>query len=157
MQQEQSGKKAEEAFVITRYVGGRPPLPNRETLTDFLHVNMRPWEDKREDVLRGIDYALSTEKGQGGFVLTVHESGELVGALVMLDTGMKGYIPEHILLFVCVTAQCRGRGIGRVLVERAISECDGAVKLHVEADNPALHLYRRVGFKNDYLEMRYHP
>jgi ribosomal protein S18 acetylase RimI-like enzyme len=45
--------------------------------------------------------------------------------------------------------------VGRQIIDRALSECEGAVKLHVERDNPARRLYERFGFTNTYLEMRY--
>ncbi len=78
-----------------------------------------------------------------------------LGALVMLRTGMKGYVPENILLFVAVDPSARGEGLGSRLVKHAIALCDGNVKLHVEYENPAKRLYERLGFTNKYAEMRY--
>jgi len=78
----------------------------------------------------------------------------LAGALVMLDTGMKGFIPEQILLFVSVSPDMRGLGIGRRIIEKSLKECNGEVKLHVEYDNPAKRLYERIGFTSKYAEMR---
>ncbi|MCW8831309.1 MAG: GNAT family N-acetyltransferase, partial [Gammaproteobacteria bacterium] len=41
------------------------------------------------------------------------------------------------------------------VVERALEEAEGDVKLHVEYDNPAKHLYERLGFTTKYAEMRW--
>lgn len=132
-----------------------PQWINRSAIATFVHENMKPYEDTIEDVQRGLDYAFSTEENRGGFILLGQIEESLVGVLVMLHTGMRGFVPENQLLFVCVDPEMRGCGLGRRLIERAISECRGNVKLHVEYDNPAKRLYERIGFTSKYAEMRY--
>lgn len=132
-----------------------PPWAPRDEVARFFHETMEPYNDAVEDVQAALDYAFVPGRGQGGFLMLVHEHEKLLGALLMLRTGMGGYIPEHILLFVSVLPETRGRGIGSDLIMRSISECDGDVKLHVEYDNPAKRLYERLGFTSDYAEMRY--
>ncbi len=136
-----------------------PPWTSLEELVTFFSTRMRPYHDTPEDVRRGVLRALSKNPGEGGFVLLVREerSGELVGGLTMLKTGMKGYVPENLLLFVAVDPHYRGRGIGGVLIRDALQRVDGAVKLHVEEDNPARRLYTRNGFQEKYVEMRWTP
>ena len=73
----------------------------------------------------------------------------------MLRTGMKGYVPENILVFVSILPEMRGTGLGGKLIERGVREAEGDVKLHVEYDNPAKRLYERLGFTTKYAEMRY--
>ena len=131
-----------------------PEWIDRPSLAGFLHKNLKPYEDTVEDIERGLDYAFSVQAGKGGFVLLAEQDRHLLGALVMLHTGMEGYIPPNLLLFIAVTNQCRSQGIGRKLCERAIAECAGDVCLHVEYDNPAKRLYERLGFNTKYAEMR---
>jgi ribosomal protein S18 acetylase RimI-like enzyme len=115
---------------------------------------MKPYEDAPEDIERALAYAFSSNPAEGGFLHLLRWRGHLAGALLMLNTGMGGYVPENILLFVSVDPELRGRGLGRVLVERSLRECKGSVKLHVEYDNPAKRLYERLGFTSKYAEMR---
>ena len=68
---------------------------------------------------------------------------------------MKGYIPEHILIYIATHKNHRGKGIGTLLLEKAFQECSGDIALHVEYENPAVRLYEQVGFKTKYAEMRY--
>ncbi len=132
-----------------------PSWAPRAEVARFFHETMKPYNDALEDVEAALDYAFVPARGQGGFLMLVHEREKLLGGLLMLRTGMGGYIPEHLLLFVSVLPETRGRGIGGDLIRRSISECDGDVKLHVEYDNPAKRLYERLGFTSAYAEMRY--
>ena len=131
-----------------------PDWLDKHSLATFLHENLKPYEDTVEDIGRGLDYAFSLESGKGGFVMSAQEKGELLGVLVMLHTGMEGYVPANLLLFVAVDSGQRCKGIGRRLCEEAIAECQGDVCLHVEYDNPAKRLYERIGFTSKYTEMR---
>jgi len=70
-------------------------------------------------------------------------------------TGMGGYIPENILVYIATHNEHRGKGIGKELMKKTLDLAEGDVKLHVEHDNPARFLYEKFGFTNKYLEMRY--
>jgi DNA-binding MarR family transcriptional regulator/GNAT superfamily N-acetyltransferase len=142
-------------FHVVRSLEGFPRGMDVKTLTDFLHESLKPYEDTPEDIERGIRDALSAVGREGGFLLISELEGRIIGALVMQKTGMKGYVPENILLFVAVSPDQRGKGLGRVLIKRALDRVEGSVKLHVEYDNPARRLYERIGFTSKYAEMRY--
>jgi [ribosomal protein S18]-alanine N-acetyltransferase len=101
-----------------------------------------------------MDYALSEAEGKGGLVLLAREHGGVVGALILNNTGMSGYIPENILVYVAVHGSQRGKGVGKRLVQLATDNTEGSIALHVEPDNPARHLYEKMGFTNKYLEYR---
>lgn len=131
-----------------------PDWADRITLIRFFNETMKPYHDHPDDVERGLEYAFSTAKGEGGFVLLAQRDGKLAGALLMLFTGMKGYVPENLLLFVSVDPELRGKGLGTKIIKRAFDECEGDIKLHVDYPNPAKRLYERLGFTNKYAEMR---
>jgi [ribosomal protein S18]-alanine N-acetyltransferase len=124
-------------------------------LSEFLHSSLIPFEDPVDEIRAGLKYAFSNAEGKGGFVLLAREEGDTVGALVMLNTGMEGYIPPNILLYIAVSPDKRGRGIGGNLIRQAFERSEGDIKLHVEYDNPARRLYERMGFESKYAEMRY--
>lgn len=134
-----------------------PDWAPRADLARFFHETMEPYHDTLEDVQRALDYTFSDAKGEGGFLALAELEGKLVGALAMLNTGMGGYVPGHLLLFVSVDPSMRGKGLGRQIIDFALEHCDGPVKLHVEYDNPAKRLYERIGFTSKYAEMRYDP
>jgi GNAT superfamily N-acetyltransferase len=121
-----------------------------QELSDFLSVNMKPYDDSPGDTRAGVEHALAGK----GFVICSTSSGRLTGALVMLDTGMKGFVPPNLLLFVAVDPSLRGKGLGTALIKCSVKEAQGDIKLHVEPGNPATHLYQRLGFRPSYLDMR---
>jgi len=144
--------------IELHFVENKEDLPGwatLEMLTDFLHYKMQPYHDEWQDVLAGLEYAFSDEPAKGGFAVLAAWEHRLVGAVVFLKTDMKGYVPGNLLLFIAVDPEWRNRGIGERLIRDALGRCQGDVKLHVEPDNPAARLYKRIGFEHKYVEMRY--
>jgi GNAT superfamily N-acetyltransferase len=126
----------------------------RADFVEFLHTHLGKYTDPPEAIEKAIDYAFSSIEGKGGFLLAAFDLEEPVGAMVVNDTGMGGYIPEHILVYVAVDSSKRGQGIGTKFLSALRSSCTGDVALHVEYDNPAKRLYERFGFTSRYAEMR---
>lgn len=127
---------------------------SRDDIAEFLFNHLDEYGDKKESILRCIAYAYGDGEGQDGFILVAHRENKILGAVIINDTNMGGYIPEHILVYIAVDASERGQGIGKELMERIIDATEGDIALHVEPDNPAKHLYEKYGFTNKYLEMR---
>lgn len=142
-------------YDVVRAAAQLPHGITMRTLATFLHDAMKPYEDRTEDIMHALDYAFSPSPERGGFVVLAISKRRIAGAVVVLRTGWKGYIPENLLLFAAVRPRLRGRGIGRRLIETALQVSEGAMKLHVEYDNPAMELYKRIGFTSKYAEMRY--
>jgi ribosomal protein S18 acetylase RimI-like enzyme len=125
-----------------------------ENLTHFLYHNLDEYGDTKSAIRKAIEYAAKERSGLGGYLFTIENKKEIVGAVVVNKTGMDEYIPENILVYIAVHKEHRGEGLGKKLMEYTIENCKGDIALHVEADNPAKHLYAKYGFENPYLEMR---
>lgn len=131
------------------------PTPfDRDDIADFLFKHLGEFGDEKKHILDCIGYAYGDENGQDGFILIAHEKGRIAGVVIINHTNMGGYIPEHLLVYIAVHRDYRGEGLGSELMERIIEETDGDIALHVEEHNPAIHLYKKYGFTNKYLEMR---
>lgn len=138
-------------FKTLNTITGKDQLHSDERIVDFLHTHLEEYGDPKKDIQRCLDYVFD----RGGFILLGLEDKEIKGAVVVNETGMGGYIPENILVYIAVHNDQRGKGVGKELMKNALKLCKGDVALHVEADNPAKFLYEKVGFTNPYLEMRY--
>lgn len=139
-----------EFTLIDSHTGEHSRFTN-EKIADFLHDHLDQYGDDRGDIMKCLAYVY----GRGGFITIGHEGEEIKGIVVINETGMGGYIPENILVYIAVDRSTRGKGFGRKLMEKALVRAEGDVALHVEPDNPAKFLYEKIGFTNKYLEMRY--
>lgn len=129
-------------------------VPSR--VVDFLFEHLDQFGDERDAISKCMDYALGKNAKPGGYVLTAEVGDKLLGAVIINKTGMDGYIPENILVYIAVHGDARGKGVGKSLMKLTEETVEGDIALHCEPDNPAKHLYEKVGFTSKYLEMRLH-
>jgi ribosomal-protein-alanine N-acetyltransferase len=140
-------------IIIEGSAGLHSDFP-QEKIAAFLFKHLEKYGDPLEDIMACLDYVFHPEKG--GFVAIAYDdTNTMHGAVIINNTGMSGYIPENILVYIAVNSDLRGQGLGQSLMQMALENAEGNVALHVEADNPAKRLYERLGFTNKYLEMRY--
>jgi len=121
----------------------------------FLHTHLEQYGDSKSAIRKAINYAAKERAGLGGYVFTLEQGRDMIGAVVINKTGMDEYIPENILVYIATDKKHRGKGLGKRLMQHAIDYCKGDIALHVEKDNPARFLYEKLGFTNPYLEMRF--
>jgi ribosomal protein S18 acetylase RimI-like enzyme len=133
----------------------KPSKQDKKDIVDFLYTHLEEFGDPKEHIEQAVKYAVMDAPSFGGFVLVNYLNDQMAGVAVINKTGMKGYIPENILVYIAVNKNRRGKGVGKDLMEKALDGSEGNVALHVEADNPAVKLYEKIGFTNKYLEMRY--
>ncbi|MFT6209831.1 MAG: ribosomal protein S18 acetylase RimI-like enzyme [Bacteroidia bacterium] len=131
-----------------------PSEIEKKQIVDFLHKNLEEYGDPKAHILKCINYAVKETMSFGGFVLVSFEGKTITGSVIVNKTGMGGYIPENILVYIATHKDFRGKGIGKKLMEETLNFAKGDIALHVEANNPAKFLYEKYGFTNPYLEMR---
>ncbi|MBN1650746.1 MAG: GNAT family N-acetyltransferase [Bacteroidales bacterium] len=134
--------------------GIMPNSKEKESIINFLFEHLQEYGDPRPNIEKAINYALKETPSFGGFIVSSYLGNKMTGAVVVNQTGMKDYIPENILVYIATHKAHRGEGIGKVLMKKSIDLAEGSIALHVEPDNPARHLYEKVGFSSKYIEMR---
>ena len=139
--------------LVFTALGAESVAQAKSRIAHFLFTHLGEFGDPLADIEACLDYVC--DPARGGRVILAEEDGDIVGAVVLNDTGMSGDIPEHILVYIAVHERMRGQGVGGTLMQEAIMNSSGSVALHVEPHNPARRLYERLGFENKYLEMRY--
>lgn len=132
----------------------KPDINEKNKIVDFLFNHLDQFGDKKEDILKAIDFSVKESVSFGGFTMIAKDGESIVGAVVVNQTGMQGYIPENILVYIAIHRDLRGQGLGKTLMTEAINLAKGDIALHVEPENPARYLYQKLGFDNKYLEMR---
>jgi ribosomal protein S18 acetylase RimI-like enzyme len=133
----------------------KPTLKEKNAIVSFLYKHLDEFGDPKSDIEKAVDYAMKEIPSFGGFILVSTENSEISGTVVINQTGMSGYIPENILVYIATHKDHRGKGIGKKLMTESFKLANGDIALHVEPDNPARFLYEKMGMTNKYIEMRY--
>lgn len=133
----------------------KPTGLEKKNVIDFLFEHLQEYGDPKNHIEGAIDFAIKERISFGGFVVVAYEKNEVVGAVVVNQTGMSGYIPENILVYIATHQEFRGKGVGKRLMEETLRLASGDIALHVEKNNPAIALYEKIGFTTPYMEMRY--
>ena len=133
----------------------KPSNEKKTELINFLFEQLENFGDAKEDIKKAMNFALHESQSFGGFILESLHENKTSGVVVVNQTGMDGYIPENILVYIATHKDLRGKGIGKNLMLKAMETAKGDIALHVEPDNPARFLYEKIGFKSKYLEMRF--
>jgi ribosomal-protein-alanine N-acetyltransferase len=144
-------EKEDLKYELINKFSGRTSLVSEGNVKYFLFKHLEEYGDNLTDINSAIDYIFEKD---GGFALVQFYKGEISGVVVVNETGMSGYIPENILVYIAVDGKYRGKGFGQELMTFAIKTCKGDIALHVEKENPARFLYENLGFTTRYLEMR---
>ena len=120
--------------IIDQATGKDEQLTN-DLIADFLVQHLDQFGDKKEFILKCLDYVFNPDRG--GFVVVAHEGMHIAGAVIINETGMDGYIPENILVYIAVDKAFRGQGLGKKLMALTMERAKGSIALHVEPDNPS--------------------
>lgn len=133
-----------------------PTNEQKKEFIDFLFKHLDEFKDEKSAIEKCIRYTFNelNEKETSGFIVGVYDVNKLIGLSIINETGMREYIPENILVYIAIHKDYRGKGIGKILMNKVIEFSKGNIALHVEKDNPAKYLYEKLGFTNKYLEMR---
>ena len=108
-----------------------------------------------KSVEEAMDYALKRKPSFGGFIIAIREQMKIIAAIVVNRTGMDGFSPKNICVYVAIDkSHSQLEELLQQLLQKAIHHANGDLAMHVEPDHPALHLYQRMGFRAQYLELR---
>ncbi len=140
-------------LILDSFTGPHLQYTNQR-IARFLFENLDQYGDEEVHILKCLEYVFGKQEGKGGRMVVALDGDDIIGAVVLNETGMGGYIPENILVYIAIHKNHRGKGLGGQLMDKAIHLTNGSIALHVEPDNPAKKLYERKGFTNKYLEMR---
>ncbi len=117
------------------------------TRTD--EMAMVPWTEPEKIAFLNLQFEAQHKYYQKMFAdaefSIVERDGEAIGRLY-IDRRED----EHRLIDIALLPEHRGEGIGGALMREVLDEAREAgklVRIHVERNNPAMRLYRRLGFE----------
>src|SRR5690606_25134233 len=103
----------------------KPSATVKSQIINFLYSNLEQYGDEKSSIEKAIDYSLGENNSKGGATILLYDNQILKGAVVINKTGMGGYIPENILVYIATHKDYRGEGLGKRLMEKVISETEG--------------------------------
>lgn len=114
-------------------------------------------EDKDSNTIReAMDYALKNKPSFGGFIFTCWEASRPIAVVLVNNTGMSGFSPQYLLVYACLDPDLHEEPqILCELVRQAVRHCHGDIALHLRPDSPALPVFQSLGFREQYLELRF--
>ncbi len=108
-----------------------------------------------KQVSEALDYALKRKPSFGGYILASREGNQLIAALVVNRTGMKGYSSNHLVVFSVMDSGHEASEEALLhLFEKAIELTRGDLALQVSPDSSVMHLYKKLGFQPQYLQLK---
>lgn len=131
-------QEADTAFLRDLYASAR-----------WQEVSQVPWTDQaRRDFLYE-QFQLQRDHYRKNYVgaelLVVRQHGQHIGRIYLYPSSR-----EIRLMDIALIDSKRGLGLGRCMIEALMQlarEDAAEITLHVEPNNPALHLYERLGFR----------
>jgi len=88
----------------------KPTNSEKLEIIDFLSEHLQEYGDPKKDIQKAIDYSIKEFISFGGFTILIKEDKTIVGVTVVNKTGMGGYIPENILVYIAIHKDFRGKG-----------------------------------------------
>jgi ribosomal protein S18 acetylase RimI-like enzyme len=110
-----------------------------------------PWTDQQKAAFLDMQFRAQHAHYQQYYPdadwLVTMRNGEDIGRLYI-----ERWPSQHCIIDIAFLPEHRGRGIGNALLRDLMDEAAAAgkaVSIHVEKNNPAMRLYRRLGFQTE--------
>lgn len=127
--------------------------PDRAAMVQF--IRQFGDADNGEEISEALDYALKNKPSFGGYIFACWDHYDLVSCVVVNQTGMGEYNPGYVLVYaVTDPTSPKGESILQDLVQRAVQHAKGEIALHLRPNNPGIALFKRIGFREQYVELR---
>lgn len=128
----------------------------RAALVKFISVSSPG--SSPSNIRDAIDSVLKNIPSFGGFILIAWMERSLTGAIVVNRTGMSGFGPENLLTFAVAPGEDAGTQLLlETLIRKGMEYAEGEIAYHLPPRHPALKLFRDLGFRRQFVELRFSP
>lgn len=143
----------ERSIQMYNAFSGVNPLENI-TLLNFFRVYTPDTEYRA--IQEALDYALKNKPSFGGFVLTHTIGNRIVAGVVVNKTGMQGFKSENLLVLAAIHEDFKAQTtLLEDLINKAVDYADGDIAIYAKPNHPALMMAKRMGFKEQYVELKF--
>ncbi len=126
----------------------------KSKIINFLESNAENGHFSKCEITEAVECAMKERPSLGGFIITIKNDKELLGALVVNSTGMENLNPKHRLSLFAIARSHRHNGIARSLLDGAVQQAGNDLAIQLEPGNGEVAFFKKLGFKEKYVEMR---
>ena len=130
-----------------------PPEITSYMLATFIYNNTAGSKLDQDVLVNQIDYALSSDKRGGGFIILAYNKGVIHGVNVILYSEKIGMFPEYSIAYICSDEAAGESSIFKLLVSSALKYTDGKTSTYIKSDDPAVPALKDLGFSISNIEM----
>jgi GNAT superfamily N-acetyltransferase len=123
-------------------------------LIRFLQENTENGKFSDTEITEAVECAVKERPSLGGFILTLQDEEELLGALVVNCNGLETMNPRHRLTLMAVSKKHRLNGVPQKMITKAIEYAGGDLALQLEQNPEEVQFFEKLGFQTRYVELR---
>lgn len=120
--------------VVLYQATNRPSFIEKQQIIDFILLNSNNSDLEENHVLKSIEYATKECQSFGGFVILQKMDGKIVSAAILNQTGMEGYLPENLVVFVAFDNKHKTTELESNLFNYILRHAKGEVAIKVSVD-----------------------
>ncbi len=112
-------------------------------------------QSPKSTIRAAIGYAMKQQPSFGGFILSFWHDRDPIAAVVVNRTGMEAFNPQHLLVYAVLHQDYQDQEqLLTDLLNRAIQQAKGDIALHLRPNHPALPFFKKLGFEEQFVELR---
>lgn len=101
----------------------------------------------RSTITHLVDYALKEISSFGGFVVTEEEDKKIIGAMVVNNTGMEGYMPNNLIVASGFLPGRQKAGIKKRILQKILYLTKGDTALMIQSPACRKSIPKNIGVK----------
>lgn len=125
----------------------RPTELDKHGIIKFVSSQFSSNTNSKENIRKALDYATKERMSFGGFVIVQKWFGEIIGVSIVNHTGMEGYMPENILVYIAVAEQHQNKGLAKEMIQQVLNYAKGEVAVYLRDRNDLIPAFEHLGFK----------
>lgn len=125
----------------------------KHRVVNFLYDQLDTANANKDFIRRSIDYATKERMSFGGFVIVCKLHYEIIGAVVVNQTGMEGYMPENVLVYIAVSEKYLQMGVAKCMMDQVLNYAKGNIAVHIRGNLDLVPVFEKLGFKKSIQEM----
>ena len=116
-------------------------------LINFIYFNQEGSSLNKSTITHLMDYALKEISSFGGFVVTEENEVEILGAMVVNNTGMEGYMPNNLIVASAFLQSPGKEGSKKRILQKIMHATRGDAALFIKNTHHQENIFNELNVK----------